>query len=144
LLQSIKRATKSEQQTKEENDSLRQEIASLRLTMAQMQAETNQKIANLTDHFNQKIAALQGENRALLMAMQPLMGGAATSASVGAATSASVAAPVAPPLPTADAGSANLMKSLGAVASAAMTGMKRTSTEANTANGDHAPKKSRQ
>ena len=41
--------------------------------MASMQAETNQKIAALTDRFNQQIAALQGENRALLLAMQPFM-----------------------------------------------------------------------
>ena len=134
LLQSIKRATKSEQQTKEENDSLRTEIASLRSTMASMQAETNQKIAALTDRFNQQIAALQGENRALLMAMQPFMAG-------GAAASAAAPAPVAPPPTATDAGSSNLMQSLGAVASAAMTGMKRDSTEIT---GDHAAKKSRQ
>lgn len=130
LLQSIKRATKSEQQTKEENDSLRTEIASLRSTMASMQAETNQKIAALTDRFNKQIAALQGENRALLMAMHPFMAGGAAAAAP---------APVAPP-PT-DAGSSNLMQSLGAVASAAMTGMKRDSTETTD---DHAAKKSRQ
>jgi hypothetical protein len=129
LLQSIKRATKSEQQTKEENDSLRTEIASLRATMASMQAETNQKIATLTDRFNQQIAALQGENRALLMAMQPFM---------GAGAAASAKSVVAPP---ADAGSSNLMHSLGAVASAAMTGIKRNSTEA--ASGANASKKSR-
>ena len=134
LLQSIKRATKSEQQTKEENDSLRTEIASLRSTMASMQAETNQKIAALTDRFNQQIAALQGENRALLMAMQPFMAGGA------AASAASTAAPAAIAPPT-DAGSSNLMQSLGAVASAAMTGMKRDSTETTS---DHAAKKSRQ
>lgn len=135
LLQSIKRATKSEQQTKEENDSLRAEIASLRSTMASMQAETNQKIAALTDRFNQQIAALQGENRALLMAMQPFMAGGAAASAAAAAS-----APVAPP-PTAAADSSNLMQSLGAVASAAMTGMKRDSTETN---GAHAAKKSRQ
>ena len=128
LLQSIKRATKSEQQTKEENDSLRTEIASLRSTMASMQAETNQKIAALTDRFNQQIAALQGENRALLMAMQPFMAGGAAAPAAAAAS-----APV--------AGSSNLMQSLGAVASAAMTGMKRDSIETT---GDHAAKKSRQ
>lgn len=136
LLQSIKRATKSEQQTKEENDSLRTEIASLRSTMASMQAETNQKIAALTDRFNQQIAALQGENRALFMAMQPFMAGGAAAAAPAA---------VAPPLTVAttatDAGSSNLMQSLGAVASAAMTGMKRDSTDIT---GDHATKKSRQ
>ena len=136
MLQSIKRATKSEQQTKEENDSLRQEIASLRSTMAAMQAETNDKIAALTEQFNQKIAALQGENRALLMAMQPFMG--------GAASAASAAVPIAPPLATTDAGSSNLMQSLGAVATAAMTGMKRTSTEADNTSGVPASKKSRQ
>ena len=133
LLQSIKRATKSEQQTKEENDSLRTEIASLRSTMASMQAETNQKIAALTDRFNQQIAALQGENRALLMAMQPFMAG-------GAAASAAAAAS-APVAPAPDAASSNLMQSLGVVASAAMTGMKRDSTETTD---DHAAKKSRQ
>lgn len=131
LLQSIKRATKSEQQTKEENDSLRTEIASLRSTMASMQAETNQKIAALTDRFNQQIAALQGENRALLMAMQPFMAGGAAAAAP---------APVAPPPTATDAGSSNLMQSLGAVASAAMTGMKRDSVETN---GPAVAKKSR-
>jgi len=136
LLQSIKRATKSEQQTKEENDSLREEIASLRSTMAAMQAETNDKIAVLTEQFNQKIAALQGENRALLMTMQPFIG--------GAASAASAAVPVAPPLATADVGSSNLMQSLGAVATAAMSGMKRTSTEVDNSNGNPASKKSRQ
>lgn len=133
LLQSIKRATKSEQQTKEENDSLRTEIASLRSTMASVQAETNQKIAALTDRFNQQIAALQGENRALLMAMQPFMAG-------GAAASAAAAAS-APVAPAPDAASSNLMQSLGVVASAAMTGMKRDSTDTNSA---PAAKKSRQ
>ena len=98
--------------------------------MASMQAETNQKIVALTDRFNQQIAALQGENRALLMAMQPFM---------GAGAAASAKSVVAPP---ADAGSPNLMHSLGAVASAAMTGIKRNSTEA--ASGANASKKSRQ
>ena len=101
--------------------------------MASMQAETNQKIAALTDRFNQQIAALQGENRALLMAMQPFMAGGA------AASAAAVAS--APVAPAPDAASSNLMQSLGVVASAAMTGMKRDSTDTNSA---PAAKKSRQ
>ena len=70
LLQKIKRATKSEQQTKEENESLRAEIAQIRDTMAHMQAENERKIADVTHNFNQRFASLTAEHQNLVSTVQ--------------------------------------------------------------------------
>ena len=124
LLIQIKRATKSEQQTTQENNTLRAEIAQLRHTMTEMQVRHDAKIAELRLETNQRLNALAAQNAALVQQIQQHCPGV----TLPPVNGLNFALPTA----TAAQGPADLMQSLVAAAlPSALAGVKRSAAEAS-------------
>eukprot|EP00565_Helicotheca_tamesis_P008674 CAMPEP_0185731676 /NCGR_PEP_ID=MMETSP1171-20130828/13719_1 /TAXON_ID=374046 /ORGANISM="Helicotheca tamensis, Strain CCMP826" /LENGTH=404 /DNA_ID=CAMNT_0028400991 /DNA_START=189 /DNA_END=1403 /DNA_ORIENTATION=+ len=70
LLAHIKRATKSDAQSKDDVDGLRNEISQLKDCICSMRAEYDQKMANMAFEFNRKFATLNAEYERLSNSMQ--------------------------------------------------------------------------
>jgi hypothetical protein len=61
LLQQIKRATKTDQQSKDEIDTLRQEVSALRDTLTATTSEYERRLAELSYDFNRRLSATNVE-----------------------------------------------------------------------------------
>lgn len=61
LLHQIKRATKSDQQSKDDVDSLKHEVSKLRDCLAQMSSEMDRKMAEMSYEYNRRITTLSAE-----------------------------------------------------------------------------------
>jgi hypothetical protein len=61
LLHQIKRATKSDQQSKDDVDSLKHEVAKLRDCLSQMSSEMDRKLAEMSYEYNRRITTLSAE-----------------------------------------------------------------------------------
>jgi len=126
LLQSIKRATKSEQQTKLENEGLRKEVAELKEMLIKMQRDSDKKIADVIFDMNRRFASLTADYELLLASVRYGQHPRAAAA-VAAAASSSGSATISPPLPPTDAdGVAASMTGTG-TAAAGTTAMKSLS-----------------
>lgn len=73
LLQHIKRATKSDQQSKDDVESLKMEISNLKDCMSSMASEYDRKIAEVSFDFSRKIASLSAEYEKSSALMQQLL-----------------------------------------------------------------------
>lgn len=61
LLHQIKRATKSDQQSKDDVDSLKHEVSKLRDCLSQMSSEMDRKMAEMSYEYNRRITTLSAE-----------------------------------------------------------------------------------
>jgi hypothetical protein len=79
LLQQIKRATKSEQQSKDDFDSLRSEINKLRECMTAMGADHDRRMTEMSYEYNRRITALSAEYDKLAVLVHHLLAHASES-----------------------------------------------------------------
>jgi len=124
LLHNIKRATKSDQQSKDDVESLKAEISQLKECISTMSADFDRKIAEMSYQFNHRVATMSSEFEKLAALMQQSHA-AATGVSLPSATHA-VSAPVAiqpapqaqapPPPPPQPSSSSTMLQSLSRVA----------------------------
>jgi len=70
LLHQIKRATKSDQQSKDDVDSLKAEISQLKDCISSMSADFDRKIAEMSYQFNHRVATMSAEFEKLATLMQ--------------------------------------------------------------------------
>mmetsp|Transcript_27015 Transcript_27015/g.47695 ORF Transcript_27015/g.47695 Transcript_27015/m.47695 type:complete len:422 (-) Transcript_27015:1004-2269(-) len=61
LLSQIKRATKSDQQSKDDVDGLKSEVVKLKVCIQTMQSEMNRKLADMSYEYNSRISNLSSE-----------------------------------------------------------------------------------
>lgn len=73
LLHHIKRATKSEQHSKDDVDSLKEEVARLRETQAQMKDDFDRRLAELSYECNRRVTSLSADYDKLCALVQPLL-----------------------------------------------------------------------
>lgn len=73
LLQHIKRATKSEQHSKDDMDSLKSEITRLRESQVQMKDDYDRRLAELSYECNRRITSLTADLDKLLALVQPTL-----------------------------------------------------------------------
>jgi uncharacterized protein YdcH (DUF465 family) len=73
LLHQIKRATKSDQQSKDDVDSLKAEVTRLRETQVQMKDDFDRRLAELSYECNRRVTALNADYDKLLTLVQPLI-----------------------------------------------------------------------
>jgi ABC-type transporter Mla subunit MlaD len=73
LLHSIKRATKSEQHSKDDIDSLKSEINRLRETQVQMKDDYDRRLAELSYECNRRITSLTADLDKLFALVQPTL-----------------------------------------------------------------------
>ena len=85
LLHQIKRATKSDQQSKDEVETLKTEVAKLKETLAKTTAQYDQKLAELSYECNRRITAMNAEYDKLAALVQSTL---ANNPNVNAAASA--------------------------------------------------------
>jgi hypothetical protein len=106
LLHQIKRATKTDQQSKDEVESLKLEIVKLRETLSLTAAQYDQKLAELSYECNRRITAMNAEYDKLAAlvqhALQPLNpeAGAGIKPSLSVEPSSAATAPPQPPPPS--------------------------------------------
>eukprot|EP00541_Cyclophora_tenuis_P014749 CAMPEP_0116557542 /NCGR_PEP_ID=MMETSP0397-20121206/9299_1 /TAXON_ID=216820 /ORGANISM="Cyclophora tenuis, Strain ECT3854" /LENGTH=370 /DNA_ID=CAMNT_0004083013 /DNA_START=117 /DNA_END=1229 /DNA_ORIENTATION=- len=90
LLANIKRATKSDQQSKDDVESLKMDIAKLKEVISQMSSDYDRRMTEMSYEYNRRITALSAEYDKLAVLVQQLL------TSRGVASEASIAA-VGPP-----------------------------------------------
>lgn len=90
LLQHIKRATKTDQQSKDEIDSLRQEVASLREALSATTSEYERRLAELSYDFNRRLSATTVEFDNLVETVHRLLYGQDGGASASTVPAAAV------------------------------------------------------
>eukprot|EP00549_Striatella_unipunctata_P009050 CAMPEP_0118682700 /NCGR_PEP_ID=MMETSP0800-20121206/5623_1 /TAXON_ID=210618 ORGANISM="Striatella unipunctata, Strain CCMP2910" /NCGR_SAMPLE_ID=MMETSP0800 /ASSEMBLY_ACC=CAM_ASM_000638 /LENGTH=235 /DNA_ID=CAMNT_0006579103 /DNA_START=361 /DNA_END=1068 /DNA_ORIENTATION=- len=103
LLPQIKRATKSDMQSKDDVESLKMEISNLKECMAAMTAEYDRKLAEVSFDCNRRIASISGDYEKLAMVVQQLLTKDQTASAAAAAAATDGTGP-------------DLMRSLSAVA----------------------------
>lgn len=101
LLHQIKRATKTDQQSRDDVDSLKAEVSKLREQLTQVTAEYDRKLAELSYDCNRRISAMSAEQDKLALVVQQSLG-------VAAAATATAAGAAAAPRTTTSAGTAVL------------------------------------
>ena len=79
LLHQIKRATKSDQHSKDDVDTLKSEIARLRETQVQMKDDFDRRLAELSYECNRRVTSLSADYDKLLAVVQPLLRSAVAS-----------------------------------------------------------------
>lgn len=79
LLHQIKRATKSDQHSKDDVDSLKSEITRLREAQIQMKDDFDRRLAELSYECNRRVTALSADYDKLLAVVQPLLRSAVAS-----------------------------------------------------------------
>ena len=95
LLHDIKRATKSEQQSKDDLDSLKAEVNRLKECLGQMQNETDRRLAEMSYQCNSRITGISAEYDKLtalvhqLLAAQGLVGVATAAGNTNTTTNSS-------------------------------------------------------
>lgn len=111
LLHDIKRATKSDQQSKDEVDSLKSEVAKLREQLRATSNEYDRRLAELSYDFNRRLSATNAEFDKLAAMVQHLL---ATSGNMSALPGAAVSqAPAQQQVP-------NLLHSLSQIAAVSL------------------------
>jgi hypothetical protein len=73
LLQDIKRATKSDQQSKDDVDSLKCEVSKLREIITQMAGDMDRKLAEMSFEYNRRITSMSGEYDKLTALVQQVI-----------------------------------------------------------------------
>ena len=73
LLHDIKRATKSDQQSKDDVDSLKLEVSKLRDVVSQMAGDMDRKLAEMSYEYNRRITAMAGEYDKLAALVQQVI-----------------------------------------------------------------------
>lgn len=106
LLSNIKRATKAEQHSKDDLESLKQEVVSLREELQAVKSEYNGKIAELSYECNRRITSMNAEYDKLALFVQQSLGVAA------AAVASSRTVLSSPQPPSASGGVPDLLHSL--------------------------------
>ena len=81
LLHQIKRATKSEQQSKDDVDSLKGEVTRLKDCITTMSAEMDRKLAEMSYEYNRRITTLSAEYDKLATLVTQLLGDSSNGAS---------------------------------------------------------------
>jgi DNA repair exonuclease SbcCD ATPase subunit len=79
LLSNIKRATKAEQHSKDDLESLKQEVLSLREELQGVKSEYNRKITELSYECNRRISSMNAEYDKLALFVQQSLGAVASS-----------------------------------------------------------------
>jgi len=74
LLSSIRRATKSDQQSKDDMDSLRSEVNRLKELIGTMSTDFERRMNEMTYEYNRRITALSAEHDKLAVLVQQLLG----------------------------------------------------------------------
>mmetsp|Transcript_20667 Transcript_20667/g.47744 ORF Transcript_20667/g.47744 Transcript_20667/m.47744 type:complete len:257 (-) Transcript_20667:813-1583(-) len=108
LLAHIKRATKSDQQSKDDVESLKTEICKLKEFITTMSSDYDRRMTEMSYEYNRRITALSAEYDKLAVLVQQLL------TSQGVASEASIAAAVGAPKPA--NGMPDMMHSLSQVA----------------------------
>jgi hypothetical protein len=81
LLSNIKRATKAEQHSKDDLESLKQEVLSLREELQGVKSEYNRKITELSYECNRRISSMNAEYDKLALFVQQSLGAVAVASS---------------------------------------------------------------
>ena len=120
LLAQIKRATKSDQQSKDDVESLKGDITKLQMEMNDLNQECDRKIAKLSAECHARINHMAGQNENLVVMIQRLLATQAAQSAQQAAQNAQRAA-VATQVPVATSTPAlDMMSSLSQVAALAL------------------------
>jgi hypothetical protein len=117
LLHQIKRATKTDQQSKDDVESLKLEVAKLKETLCATTADYDRKIAELSYECNRRITAMNAEYDKLAALVHHVLAGngqQATAATAGLRDLPTVQAPTPTPAPATQI--PNLLHSLSQIA----------------------------
>jgi len=118
LLHQIKRATKTDQQSKDEVDSLKQEVSRLKEELARATSDYERRIAELSYDVNRRISATNAEFEKLTALVQHLINAKTDGATAASAVAAAVAAAPAAARPTTTV--PDLLHSLSHIAAASL------------------------